>query len=447
MKKILKLIGSFLVLIVVVILGFIILTKPSTPRKITIDSQSTIYRSLNGTPSENLTMVIELIGGIDKIIGEDDVVVIKPNVQWWNHGATNLSALKTLVDLIMNRPSGFYGEVIIAENNHHGETEPWKYENSGWMKSFDRNSDLKMINNFNDLTNHLKKTYGNRYTTCYWVDVGGGGQRVLGPADGIGYVYCDGTGGVPMISFDNGAKEDNFREVIMSYPIFKTDMGTIVDLKNGVWKEGIYTEQPLRFINFATINHHSEYCGATGAIKNYFGVTDISGGPDGKLAGKYNNFHSFAFNNKWHAGPVSGMLGAEIAVFMNKIRKADLNIIAAEWVGLASRTEPPVAHTKTVLVSTDPVALDYHVTKYLLYPNSNISIHNPDNHESPLYQYLVKCAEYGGGVYDEKNVAVKSYDFKTKTFQKDDNLEIIGETTWGSHLKTLMKYLSLRLNL
>lgn len=115
-------------------------------------------------------------------------------------------------------------------------------------------------------------------------------------------------------------------------------------------------------------------------------------------------------------------------------------------VGLASRTEPPVGHTKTVLVSTDPVALDYHATKYLLYPNSGIPIHNPDNDEGPLHQYLVKCAEHGGGVYDEKHVAVKSYDFKTKSFQTDENLEIIGETTWGSHLKTLMKYLMLRLN-
>jgi hypothetical protein len=54
----------------------------------------------------------------------------------------------------------------------------------------------------------------------------------------------------------------------------------------------------------------------------------------------------------------------------------------------------------------------------ILYPNSNIPIHNPDNDESPLHQYLVKCAEYGGGVFDEKNVAVKSYDFKTKSFSR-----------------------------
>ncbi len=410
-----------------------------------MDVKASVYRAVNGSPSQNLSMVIKLLGGIENIIGEKDVVVIKPNVQWWNQGATNLSALKTLVDLIMNRPSGFYGEVVIAENCHRG-SEPWNSEQSGWIKNYDPNSDLKMINNYNELTSHLKETYGNRYSTYHWIDVGKGGKRVFGPADGTGYVYCDGTGGVPMISFDNGAKGDNFREVIMTYPIFKTDNGTIIDLKNGIWNEGVYTEKPLRFINFPTINHHSHYVGATGAVKNYFGVVDISGGGWGKLADKYNNFHSFAFN-KWDFGPVPGIMGAEVAVFMKTIRKADLNIIASDWVGLASRTEPPVDHTKTVLVSTDPVALDYHATKYMLHPNSNIPIHNPDNENSPLNHYLVKCSEYGGGVFDEKQVAVISYDIKTNSFQTDDELEIIGETTWGSNLKTLIKYLVFILNL
>lgn len=442
MKKILIFAGSLLLSAVLVIIGIIIFVKPSLPNKVTIGSQSTIYRSLNGTPSENLTKVIELMGGIDKIIGENDVVVIKPNVQWWNHGATNLSALKTLVDLIMNRPDGFYGEVVVAENCHHG-SEPWKDETTGWLKNFERNSDINGINNFNDLSDYLKETYGNRYTTYHWIDVAWGKKRVFSPEDGTGYVYCDGTGGLPLIILDNGETGDNFREVIMTYPIFKTDKGTLIDFKNGIWKEGNYTDQPLRFINFATINHHSHYAGATGAVKNYFGVVDISGGGWGKLADRYNNFHSFAFN-EWDLGPVPGIMGTEVAMFMNTIRKADLNIIAAEWIGLASRTEPPVAHTRTVLISTDPVALDYHVTKYLLFPNSNILIHNPDNEQSPLRHYLIKCAENGGGIFDETQVTVKSYDFITSSFQTDDNLAVIGEITWGSDLKTLYKYLKFR---
>jgi hypothetical protein len=231
----------------------------------------------------------------------------------------------------------------------------------------------------------------------------------------------------------------------MSYPIFKTDRGTVVDFKNGVWKKGTYTEQRVKFINFAALNHHSPYCGATSAIKNYLGISDMSGGADpkngGHLTGDYFNFHSFPFN-KWSPGPEPGMLGAEIAVFMKTIRKADLNITTAEWIGLSSRTDPPVAHTRAVLASTDPVALDYHATKYLLYPNSGISFHNPDNREGSLYQYVFKCSEEGGGVFDERHVAVKSYDFNAMALQSNPGFIVKSQRIWGFDVKNLMKYFS-----
>jgi hypothetical protein len=410
------------------------------------DIKSTVYRAVNGRPFENLSKVIDLMGGIGRIIGKDDIVIIKPNVQWWNQGVPNLSALKVFVDLIMNRHGGFHGEVVLAENCHRG-TSPREALHSGWAPIFSRNSDLDQINNYNDLGKHLKKKYGDKFSICHLIDIDKGNKRVFSPVDGSGYVYCDGTGGVPLISMDNGARGDDFREVIMTYPIFKTDNGTIIDFKNGIWEKGAYPEQPLKFINFAALNHHSTYCGATSAIKNYLGISDLSGGPDphknGKLTNKYYNFHSFPFN-KWSPGPEPGMIGAEIGMFLNTIRKADLNITTAEWIGLSSRTEPPVARTKAVLASTDPVALDFHATKYLLYPNSKIPVHNPDDTRSPLYQYLVKCGQKGGGIFNEKHVAVKSYDFKSKGFQGDDELVVIGEKTWGCDLKILMKYFVLR---
>ncbi|MBW1827618.1 MAG: DUF362 domain-containing protein [Deltaproteobacteria bacterium] len=389
------------------------------------DIKSTVYRAVNGHPSENLSKVIDLMGGIETFIGPDDVVVIKPNVQWWNQGVPNLSALNAFVDLIMNRRGGFHGEVVLAENCHRGAS-PWESLHSGWAPVFSRNSDLDQIYNFNDLGGHLKKKYHDNFSICHLIDVDAGNPRVFSPEDGTGYVYCDGNGGVPLISLDNGARGDDFREVIMTYPIFKTDKGTLVDFKNGIWEKGRYTDQPLKFINFAALNHHSTYCGATSSIKNYLGISDISGGSDphknGKLTEKYYNFHSFPFN-KWTPGPEPGMIGAEIGVFLNTIRNADLNITTAEWIGLASRTEAPVARTRTVLASTDPVALDFHSTKYLLYPNSKVPVHNPDDIQRPMNQ---------------------SYDFKTKGFQGDDALVVIGEKTWGRDVKMLMKYFVLR---
>ena len=408
--------------------------------------EGTVYRALNGGPAVNLQKVIDLIGGIEGIIGADDIVVIKPNVQWWNQGAPNLAALKTFVDLIMNRPGGFKGEVVVAENCHRGPT-PWDSTSSGWAHPFEINSDLKGVNNLIDLCDQLKKRYGSRFSVSHWIDVDAGGKRVYSPDDGLGYVYCDGTGGVPLIALDNGATGADRRSVIMSYPIFKTDRGTIVDFKNGIWEKGAYTGQPVKFINFSALNHHSGYCGGTSAIKNYLGISDISGGADpkngGRLTGDYFNFHSFPFN-KWSPGPEPGMLGAEIAVFMNTIRKADLNITTAEWIGLSSRTEPPISRTRAVLASKDPVALDYHATKYVLFPNSQIPVHNPDNLKGPLYHVLKRCADQSGFIFDETHVAVKSYDFQKQSMQDDRNLVVSGKMRWGYEPKTLMKYMGMR---
>ena len=75
-----------------------------------------------------------------------------------------------------------------------------------------------------------------------------GGKRIFGPEDGSGYVYCDGSGGVPKLAFSNGVSGKKRRETIMIYPVFQTDRGTIVDLKNGVWAKGVYTGQPRRSV-------------------------------------------------------------------------------------------------------------------------------------------------------------------------------------------------------
>ncbi len=407
---------------------------------------SAIYRSINSSPKSNIIKIMELMGGIDQIIEPDAIVLIKPNGQWWNQGAPNLLALKTFVELILERKGGFFGEVILAENCHRGPA-PWNSLQSGWSGQFQLNSDIPGINNMNDLSSHLKKMFEERFSTCHWVDVRAGGRRVFGPRDGTGYVYCDGTGGVPLISCDNGSIGNKFRETIMTYPIFSTDKGTIIDFKNGVWEKGVYTGQPLFFVNFSALNHHSIYCGMTGSLKNYMGITDLSGGPDphngGKLTGKYYNFHSFPFD-EWDHGPAPGMLGAEIGVFMRTIRKADLNITTAEWVGLSSRVNPPVAHTRAVLAGSDPVALDYHAAKYILYPNSRLKIHNPDDKNSPLHQYLIRCSRSLGGYNKDSIGEIKSFDFKTKEMQKEYELTVIGDKIWGNNIKNIAKYLVLR---
>jgi hypothetical protein len=73
-----------------------------------------------------------------------------------------------------------------------------------------------------------------------------------------------------------------------------------------------------------------------------------------------------------------------------------------------------------------------------------LSIHNPDDKNSPVHQYLKKCAEVSGCILDESLVKVTSYDFKKKALQSDNDLTVIGEKTWGYNVKAIMKYVVLR---
>ncbi len=408
--------------------------------------KATIYRVENGSPGQNMDQLLRLMGGVGSLFEPTDLVVIKPNVQWWNQGATNLAAIASLVDLIAGHGAGFRGEIVLAENCHRGPT-PWLAESSGWVQSFSRNSDLDGIDNMAQLAQLLKKRLGDRFSLCHWVDVAAGARRVRSPADGPGYVYCDGTGGTPLLACDNGVTGPALRRTLMTYPVFRTDRGTLVDLKNGIYEDGHWNGRRLRFVNMSGINHHSLYCGATGAIKNYLGVVDLSGGADpqagGTLVGDYYNFHSFPFN-EWAPGPVPGMLGRAVGTYLTTIRRADLNIITAQWVGLASRTRRPAAETRTILASIDPVALDYHAGKYLLYANSRCPIHNPDDPRSPFRSYLLEAARTGAGVMDESNMEVISYDCRTRTRSSGTAAPKVAAIDWGKDLKTLAKYLLFR---
>lgn len=402
-----------------------------------------VFRAVNGTPDMNARKTLELMGGPESFVGLHDIVVIKTNAQWWNHGSPNLCVLLTLVESIMGRDGGFDGEVILADNSHSGP-EPWK--TCGWAHDFGWNSNLQGVKNLNGLAEHLKLKYGSRFSACHWIDVAAGGPRTCHPEQGSGYVYCDGSGGVPLLSTDNGESGTRSRSVVMSYPIFRSDRGTVVDFRNGIWEHGGYSGRKLRFFNIAALNHHSGFCGVTSALKNYLGINDLSGGPDprhgGRLCGDFCNFHSFAFDGS-APGPVAGMLGKEVAAFMKMIRKADLNMTTAEWVGLCSRSDRPLARTRAVLASRDPVALDFHAAKFLLYANSRLPIHDPENPHGPVGQYLRRCASEGGGFLSDSARSCVSYDFASGRMQNEKEMVVSGRKYWGTNHRMLGKYLLL----
>lgn len=404
------------------------------------DIMAKVYRALNGAPAENMERVLSMMGGAAALFGDQDIVIIKPNLQWFNQGAPNIAAVDRLVSLIMERKGGFTGEVVLAENIHRGP-RPWERE--GWSTDFARNSDLAGIRNYNGLAERLKTHFSDRFSVCHLVDIDSGGNRVYGPGDGPGYVVCDGSGGVPRLSMDNGLSGPNRREVVMTYPIMRTGKGTIIDYRHGVWEKGSHTGQPVKFVNCAALNHHSSFCGMTGAVKNYLGISDLSGGSDphngGKLAGPYYNFHSFAFD--WSKkGPVPGMLGAEVGFFLKAVRRPFLNIVTAEYCGLIDRTELPVARTKLIAASADPVALDFHMAKYVLYANSGVAIHDPEGLKSPTRQNLEQCAIRGGYSYDESHVDIESFNIAKGMRQEPKDLTVRADREWGGNLRSLFKY-------
>ena len=126
MKKLLFLLGSFLGI------SFLYNTVKTKGKGITASAKSEIlsdpkvndqrdrfsyiYHAQNGTPEQNTAKVLEMMGGIERFIGKDDIVILKPNAQWWNQGMTNTNAMKAFIALVLAIP-GCKGEIIIADNN------------------------------------------------------------------------------------------------------------------------------------------------------------------------------------------------------------------------------------------------------------------------------------------------------------------------------------------
>jgi len=379
------------------------------------DQLSEIYLASARTPYDNLGKILDMMGGIDKYIGKKDIIIIKPNAQWWNQGRTNLAAIKSFIDHIL-KIEGFDGEVIIAENNHFMDNSlpnDEKDNNRGWTH-------LSLINgsingkkyNFNTLIEEYNNSGYKNITKYHWRDGGikdniwGNGQNggiVTSVAEKDGYVWtkddyvCSGFWGLKKWY------------VKMSYPVFTSKYsGISIDLKKGAFireKDGVarfLPDRPIRLINFAVLNSHGTDTGITSAVKNYMGITDLSCGWWGLKPEGYVNVH--ACGGVFYPYAKGGPLG----YFMKTIRKADMNIVTGEWVGWGSRTDPAkAAKMQTILGSTDPIALDYYSSKYILFPLSQRDYHNPDNPKSPVRKFLeIALESLGEGTLNEKQMKV-----------------------------------------
>ena len=55
---------------------------------------SRVYTASIGTSVQNIQNTIEIMGGIEKFISSQDIVILKPHAQWWNQGMTNTDAMR-----------------------------------------------------------------------------------------------------------------------------------------------------------------------------------------------------------------------------------------------------------------------------------------------------------------------------------------------------------------
>jgi len=415
--------------------------RNEVPLGVDSDGLSRIYLARNGTPEENMSKVIEMMGGIESIANKNDIIVLKPNAMWNNFRITNTNAMKAFIEMVLRIPD-FKGEIIIAENHH------FSIDNSRGWTTTERNGGY----NLNELIDYFHEKGHKNVTKYHWHDAGpnpwprdgsaGNGKRVNNPKDGDGYVWRQ----------DIVYTSPKNRKCMMTYPIFTSTYSRItIDLKNGAWKNGKYIDRPIKFINFSGINHHTSYGGVTASIKNLMGVTDMTCGyqgiePEGfynmhwigeesfihlltcrirdlfndvglKQIGKFINrtFVPFGYFNFYRAG---GALG----YWMRTIRFPDLNIITAEWIGYGG----PYATQKsgfprTILASRDPVSLDFYAAKNILLTltreavdgQSYVDLHNPDNTTGPFRKFLEACQEQGIGNLDEGKTKIYSYEFGT----------------------------------
>ena len=392
-------------------------------------ANSDVFLCRGEPPDKNIRKLMKMLGGVESVFGKDDIVVIKPNSQWWLQGMTNTDSIVALIEMILALP-GFSGEIIIADNHQFQEDNSRGWTTTTPNGRFNLNEVVKYFNTIG---------HGN-VTKYHWHDAGQnpdplqgnafGNAVVEGPQDGDGYVW----------DFDNFYLTEDDHKCIMTYPIFTSShSGITIDLKNGAWQNGSYTGQPVKFINMSSLNHHSPYCGITASVKNLMGVVDMSCGfPAPEPEDTYNTHYIGLKSGFWERvrrlsyvhWRVRGLVakfvseddlidfhytGGALGRWIRTTRKPDLNIITAEWVGYGSRIDKEQSSRPRALVaSTDAVAADYIAAKHILLPETiknmpgseKCLLNDPDNEDGPFHKFLVYASKETGGILDESFISL-----------------------------------------
>ncbi len=294
----------------------------------------------------------------DGIVGADDVVVIKINNQWGGQGdgdgrgrlATNTDLLKGLIWRILGHPDDFTGEVVVAEN-----TQNW---GPGW--GITPANAQEQAQSYRDVVDAFQ-TLGYPVSLFTWDDLN---DHLISGGD-------VGAGGYPAGEYAHGNTNDAYilledpagtgRDEL-SYPKFRTAGGSYVSMRYGVWDGSSYDADRLTFINVPVLKKHG-MAASTIAWKNLIGFVTTS--DTDRRYGDWNDMHDYYWGYTQDADPDYGLIGREMAL----VRTPDLNVVDAIWVAIDSNTGGNAVRQDVLLASTDPFAVDWYASEYVLRPS------------------------------------------------------------------------------
>jgi uncharacterized protein (DUF362 family) len=306
---------------------------------------SSIY-VVNGRQSAHISELLNLMGGNglffyksenigvsqgpEGLIANDDVVLIKVNEQWAFRGGTNTDIVKELIQAIVDHPDGFVGEIVVADNGQG-------YGRMNWPQSNAENTSQSM----QGVVDMFSSSYN--VSTYDW-------QNIMYTKVSE---YSEGDSADGYIVYDAPDAETG---IYVSYPKFKTQYGTCVSFKYGVWN-GTEYERQLKVINVPVLKSHGSYA-VTASLKHYMGV------------------QSEPLANGHDTVGTGGM-----GTLMVETGLPILNIIDAIWIN----ANPPVTswegpatpynaatRVNVLMASTDPVALDWWAARHVLIKTASL---------------------------------------------------------------------------
>lgn len=299
---------------------------------------------------------VETTSGPDGLIDRDDIVVVKINAQWSQRGGTNTDVLRGILRRIVEHPGGFVGEIVVADNGQgYGNLD--RTENNAEDIG---QSPQDVVSEF--------AAQGWKVSTKLWDSF-----RTVSVDDYSSGNLTDG--------YVVNAVLDPQTAIRVSYPKFRTPLGTYISYKNGIWDPVTqsYNHDRLVVINVPVLKTHSIYA-VTAAVKNHMGVITQSLSTDS------------------HASVGRGGLGS----FLAEVRVPDLTILDCIWVLAMPGQGPNAAYAQSnrrdqLVASRDPVALDAWAVKNILIPQivangytaaNYSSTQDPDNPNSTFRRYL-----------------------------------------------------------